>query len=180
MSITCSYVRVASAMGGAQRQDQRPSLARLCGPPGRLGTRARGSVGTSEVVVPASQSPQQRFCSASACQREQRRLSIGAISAQQTARSQSPGGAGRLLQPQRQRTHNPPRLHLRAPFLTGRLLRAAPYADHLPQSGSIPLSEAGSIPMSVKALLRCLQLVALAAPAIARRCSADARSHPLP
>jgi hypothetical protein len=26
-----------------------------------------------------------------------------------------------------------------------------PYADHLPQNGSIPMSEAGSIPMSVKA-----------------------------
>jgi hypothetical protein len=29
-----------------------------------------------------------------------------------------------------------------------------PYADHLPQSGSIPMSEAGSIPMSVKGMRR--------------------------
>ena len=46
--MSCEFVLVASATKGAERRNQRPSLARSCGPPGRPVTRGQASAGKAE------------------------------------------------------------------------------------------------------------------------------------
>jgi hypothetical protein len=74
-----------------------------------------------------------------------------AVSAQQSARSHSPGRAGppiTISTPTHQQSAST--VASSALVLARATSSRRPYADHLPQGGSIPMSEAGSIPMSVK------------------------------